>query len=196
MALEASADRALVRLAVLRGGRLWRDHAGAVVAWFARQGDVVFLRWLAEDAVHGDLAIAWLAESEGRRTVDRAPLWTARGDEDTRRALIGGFYRGREAPTAQWSPSDEDVERSRGWRRWPLPHLEEDGLICCTVCGESLWGGPCSWCGTDPEQEPASALMLRDLLAERELCETCGIDVTSLLEPIRCPGCGEERIPL
>ena len=194
-ALHAASDPGLVRRAVLRGGRLWREHGEAVVAWFAHRDDAVFLRWIAEDAVHGVHAIAWLAEHDSARSATRLPIWIAVQGDAARKAWFAGAFRGgQEAPRSDWTPDAAALDRAPTLRRWPLPPLEEDGLICCTMCGESLLDeGPCWWCGL--HGEPPSALPLGDLLAERERCATCRIDLTSRLEPIVCPGCGEERVP-
>lgn len=194
-ALMAASDLPTVRRAVLRGGRLWRDHAGAAIGWLASRGDTTFLRWIAEDSRHGAEAIEWLAEHDGSRSVTRLPVWIGVHGDTAQKAWFAGTFRGgTPAPRSDWGPDAAALERARVVRRWPLPPLEEDGLICCTLCGEAAMDeGPCWWCGQ--AGEPPSALPIGDLLAERERCPSCRIDVTSRLEPIVCPGCGEERIP-
>lgn len=73
---------------------------------------------------------------------------------------LGGVAaaRGEAEPTArQWRP--DAAQRARSPRRWPLMRWEEGCPVCCGMCREPLPAtGSCSWCGTDPEAEPLSAI--------------------------------------
>ncbi|MFT4978531.1 MAG: hypothetical protein ACI8S6_004441, partial [Myxococcota bacterium] len=76
--------RPAVFVAMLRGGQMWEaaggDAARALVGWMTEeQPEVIFNRWLAEDAVHGALAIQNLMASDRKRCMDRAPVWLAPG---------------------------------------------------------------------------------------------------------------------
>jgi len=89
-------QRPQVFLAMLRGGSLWLapgDLAGReLVTWMVEeQTEILFNRWLAEDAVFGHLAIPTLYATDRERSLVRAPIWMAPGrpdEESASEALI------------------------------------------------------------------------------------------------------------
>jgi hypothetical protein len=99
---------------------------------------------------------------------------------------------GRRRPTrGAWRPSAAQLDGANHWRRWPLARLEDDGVLVCGLCAEPLpASGVCAFCGTDPEEEAPAVLPLADLLAEREPCPMCGLDLTSRALPAACGCCG------
>lgn len=87
-----ASKRAEVVLAFLRAGVLLQEQDPLpFLQWLLRVSPtIVFLRWLAEDSLYGDLALPLLAEQKGRPEIDRsllrAPLWLARwGQPDSER---------------------------------------------------------------------------------------------------------------
>ncbi len=98
--------------------------------------------------------------------------------------------RGTAHPTQDsWRPDAAQLARKP--RRWPIPRWEEGCAVVCSLCAEALPAhGPCSWCGTDPAKEPPTLAPVRELLLERRLCPTCGLDQGTRFAPVRCAGCG------
>lgn len=57
---------------------MWAEDARAILSWMTEeQTGLVFNRWLAEDAVFGDLALKNLARADRTRSLTRAPIWLA-----------------------------------------------------------------------------------------------------------------------
>jgi hypothetical protein len=99
-----------------------------------------------------------------------------------------GDYRTKEY---SWTPSATQRDQAPRHRRWPIEWIEDNVILCCTLCGEGLPAdGACMWCGTDPD-EPTE-LPIDELFAQRPLCPVCGIDYTASVVPVLCPGCGTE----
>jgi hypothetical protein len=76
--IATTEERPLVLLALLRGGALWADAGREILGWMTgEQPELLLNRWLAEDAVFGDLALPNLAHADRARCLTRAPLWLA-----------------------------------------------------------------------------------------------------------------------
>lgn len=80
-----TSQRAKVVLAFLRAGVLLQEQDAPcpLLLWLLRVSPtIVFVRWLAEDSVYGDLALPLLAGQKDRHEIDRsllrAPLWLVR----------------------------------------------------------------------------------------------------------------------
>jgi hypothetical protein len=163
--------------------------------WLARDDAPVeaLLRGFAADltrynALGFRLGSCQLGDGELARVIDAAP-------RRARSYLRKAFEAGRANPTmGTWYPTETQRRAARGWRRWPIERLEPDGLLACTICGESLPGsGACLWCGNDPDRgEPASLLPVGELLERRLLCSACGLDQTTACAPLQCPCCGQD----
>ena len=131
-------DRPAVLLAALRGGaRLWEgsapdgtDLAEAILLWLVRNRPTIdFLRWLAEDARHGHLAVPALARDRPELALQRAPLWLAPGRPAARPGALFEVWR---ADLRRQLALGFRIGSHRGSRAW------EDGIAAAAGFPERL----------------------------------------------------------
>ncbi len=92
-------QRPFVMLAMLRAGHLWEGHrvknkdlAQQIIAWLLKNGSsLAFMRWLAEDPIHGPLVWPSAMHMEPERTKLRLPIWLSHTSDIPRRVEQATF---------------------------------------------------------------------------------------------------------